>query len=51
MSREDEFVGRVLFSFEGATFKRDLVMKAMWTHLYPYRTQKLSTSAVKIAER
>ena len=26
----------------------DLVVKAGWTHLYPYRTQKLSIPAAKI---
>ncbi len=28
-----------------SSFERGLVMMAKWTHLFPYRTQKLSTSA------
>ena len=38
----------LLFSFEG-DLKKDLVMKAKWVHLFPSRTQKLSTSAATIA--
>ena len=40
----------LLFSFEGLTF-RSLVMIARWTHLYPFRTQKLSILVVTIAMR
>ena len=38
----------MLSGFEGLTLK-DLVVMAKWTHLYPSRTQKLSTLAVTIA--
>ena len=38
----------LLFSFEG-DLEKDLVMKAKWVHLFPSRTQKLSTSAATIA--
>ena len=38
----------MLSGFEGLTLE-DLVVMAKWTHLYPSRTQKLSTLAVTIA--
>ena len=38
----------MLSGFEGSTLE-DLVVMAKWTHLYPSRTQKLSTLAVTIA--
>ena len=43
----------LLFSFERSKIfqEKDLVMKAKWTHLYPYRTQKLSTLTATIAGR
>ena len=38
----------MLSGFEGLTLQ-DLVVMAKWTHLFPSRTQKLSTLAVTIA--
>ena len=39
----------LLFSFQGTPWKIDLVTIAKWSHLFPSRTQKLSTSAADIA--
>ena len=42
-------------SFQGTLFDLfphlSLVTMTQWTHLFPYRTEKLSTVVAKVAER
>ena len=40
---------KLLFSFQGAISLKDLVTIPEWSHLFPSRTQKLSTPGPKIA--
>ena len=47
-TRKKENGSQLLFGFEGMT-SEDLVAMAKWRHLYPSRTQKLSTLTVTIA--
>ena len=38
----------VLFNFQGAILEKQLVLQTQRVHLFPFRTQKLSSAVAKI---